>query len=65
MTRRSYVRFVLVGVALIVVGLALGRGRGDEESLINTTSAILLTVGFLAVVVFAALELIGRARNRS
>jgi hypothetical protein len=65
MTRRSYVPFILTAVALLVVGLALGKGRGDEDSLINTTSAFLLTIGFLGVLVFAALEVVGRARHRS
>ena len=65
MTRRSYLRFILTGVTLLVVGLALGKDRGDEESLVNTTSAVLLTIGFLGVVVFAVLELVGRARKGS
>jgi hypothetical protein len=45
-------------------GLALGKGRGDEDSLVNHTSAVLLTIGFLGVVVFAVVELVARARNR-
>ena len=65
MSRRSYLRFIIGAVALLVVGLALGKDRGGEESLANTTSAILLTIGFLGVVVFSALELVGRARSRS
>jgi hypothetical protein len=65
MTRRSYLRFILACVAVLVVGLALGKGRGDEESLVNTSSAVLLTVGFLGVVVFAVLEVVSRARNRT
>jgi hypothetical protein len=64
MSRRSYVPFILTGVALLVVGLALGKGRGDEDSLVNHTSAVLLTIGFLGVVVFAVVELVARARNR-
>ena len=54
MSRRSYVPFIVGAVALLVVGLALGKDRGGEESLINTTSAVLLTIGFLGVVVFSA-----------
>jgi uncharacterized membrane protein YqaE (UPF0057 family) len=65
MSRRSYFPFILTAVALLVVGLALGKGRGDEDSLINTTSAVLLTIGFLGVLVFAVLEVAGRARHRS
>jgi hypothetical protein len=65
MSRRSYVPFILSAVALLLVGLALGKGRGDEVSLINTTSAVLLTIGFVGVLVFAALEVVGRARRRS
>jgi ABC-type spermidine/putrescine transport system permease subunit II len=64
MSRRSYVPYVITGVAVLVVGLALGRGRGDEASLINSTSQVLLTVGFIVVVVAAVLELVGRAKNR-
>jgi hypothetical protein len=65
MTRRSYLRFILACVAVLVAGLALGKSRGDEESLVNTSSAVLLTVGFLGVVVFAVLEIVSRARNRT
>jgi hypothetical protein len=65
MSRRSYVPFILSAVALLLVGLALGKGRGDEVSLINTTSAVLLTIGFVGVLVFAVLEVVGRARRRS
>jgi hypothetical protein len=65
MSRRSYVPFILTAIALLVVGLALGKDRGDEVSLINTTSAVLLTIGFLGVLVFAVLEVVGRARRRS
>ena len=64
MSRRSYVPFIVGAVALLVIGLALGKDRGGEESLLNTTSAVLLTIGFLGVVVFSAVELVGRARNR-
>jgi hypothetical protein len=65
MSRRSYVPFILTGVALLIVGLGLGKGRGDEDSLVNHTSAVMLTIGFLGVVVFSALEVVGRTRNRS
>ena len=65
MSRRSYVPFIVTAVILLIVGLALGKDRGGEESLINTTSAVLLTIGFLGVVVFSVLELAGRARNRT
>lgn len=65
MSRRSYLPFIVGAVALLVVGLALGKDRGGEESLVNTTSAVLLTIGVLGVVVFSAIELVGRARNRS
>ena len=64
MSRRSYVPFIVGAVALLVVGLALGKDRGGEESLLNITSAVLLTIGFVGVVVFCAVELVGRARNR-
>lgn len=65
MNRRSYVPFIIVGIMVLVVGLALGKGRGEEDSLVNTTSAVLLTVGFLGVVLFAVLEVVGRVRNRT
>ena len=65
MNRRSYVPFIIAGVVTLVIGLVLGKGRGDEDSLINTTSAVLLTVGFLAVVLFAVIEIVGRVRSRA
>ena len=64
MTRRSHVPFIITGVAVLVGGLALGRGRGDEESLVNSASKLLLTVGFLLVLGTVVLELVGRARSR-
>jgi hypothetical protein len=64
MTRRSHVPVIIAGVAVLVVGMALGKGRGDEASLVNSTSKVLLTVGFLLVVITVVLELVGRARNR-
>jgi hypothetical protein len=63
MKRRLYLRFTLIGVFVVIVGLALGKGRGDEDSLVNDVSAVLLTVGVVTVVVFAVLELVRRARN--
>ncbi len=65
MSRRSYVPFIITCVAVLAIGLALGKGRGDEDSVVNTTSAVLLTIGFLGVVVSAALELVSRARHGS
>lgn len=65
MTRRSYVPLLAIGIAIAVVGLVLGKGRGDEETTINTVSAILLTLGFVVVLSAAALELVGRLRHRT
>lgn len=65
MSRRSYVPFIIACVAVVIIGLALGKDRGDETSLINSVSQLVLTVGFLGVVVTATLELVGRARTQS
>ena len=65
MSRRSYVRYVVAGVVMLAVGLVLGKDRGNETSFLNTVSAVLLTVGFLVVVVATVLEVIGRARHRA
>ena len=64
MSRRTHVPFIIAGVAVLVGGLALGRGRGDEESLVNSASKLLLTVGLLLVLGTVVLELVGRARSR-
>ena len=64
--RRSYVRFIVVAIAVLIVGLALGAGRSaDDASVVNTASKVLLAVGFLGLVATAALEVIGRVRHRS
>ncbi len=65
MSRRSYVPYVITGVAVLLVALALGKDRGDEASLINSASKLLLTIGLLVVVVASVLEFVGRAKNRS
>lgn len=42
---------LLAGVLAFVVGLVLGKDQGDAETARNTISAILLTLGFIVVVV--------------
>jgi hypothetical protein len=64
-TRRSYVPLIAVGIAVVVVGLVLGEGRGDDDTVINTVSAVLLTLGVLVVLAGAAIELVGRLRRRA
>ena len=65
---RSYVRYLVGAVVVFAVGLAIGASQGDDPTVLNTVSKVLLTVGFLAIVITGALQLITRvrvARSRS
>ncbi len=63
--RRSYVPFIAISAVLFVAGLVLGAGKSAEDtSAANTASKFLLAVGLLALIVTAALELVGRTRVR-
>lgn len=65
MHRRSYVPFIAVSAILFVAGLALGAGKSSEDtSAANTASKFLLTIGLLALVVSAVLELLSHFRAR-
>lgn len=55
---------LLIGLVAFVVGLALGKDQGDAETTRNTFSAILLTIGFIIVVVSLVIVAIRKARLR-
>ena len=59
---RSYVRYLVGAIVVFAVGLAIGASQGDDPTFLNTVSKVLLTVGFLAIVVTGALQLITRVR---
>ena len=42
---------IVVGALALVVGLILGKGQGHAHSASNVASMVLLTVGFLAIVI--------------
>jgi uncharacterized membrane protein YdjX (TVP38/TMEM64 family) len=58
----SYKPFIIAAVATFVVGLAIGGWQGDKETVLNSVSALLLTVGVLALVVTLVLEFVRRRR---
>ncbi|HEX2738772.1 MAG TPA: hypothetical protein VHP57_11635 [Acidimicrobiia bacterium] len=62
--QRSYVPFIIAAVLTFVIGLAIGGTQGGDKTVLNTISAILLTVGALAVVVTVGLEVVRRVRMR-
>jgi membrane protein DedA with SNARE-associated domain len=67
-TARSYVRYLVGAIVVVAVGLAIGYSQGDDPTFLNSVSKVLLTVGFLAVIITGALQLITRvraARSRS
>jgi hypothetical protein len=59
---RSYVRYLVIAIVVLVLGLAIGYLQGDDPTFLNSVSKVLLTVGFLAVVVTGALQLVTRVR---
>ena len=64
---RSYVRYLVGAIVVFALGLAIGYSQGDDPTFLDSVSKVLLTVGFLAVIVTGALQLISRvrvARNR-
>jgi hypothetical protein len=61
-TARSYVRYLVGAIVVFAIGLALGFSQGDDPTFLNSVSKVLLTVGFLAVVITGALQLITRVR---
>lgn len=61
----SPTRLALIGGGLaFLLGLALGKDQGDAETVRNTASAILLTLGFLVVVVTVVLATVRKLRTR-
>jgi hypothetical protein len=59
---RSCVRYLVVAIVVFALGLAIGYSQGDDPTYLNSVSKILLTVGFLAVIITGTLELITRVR---
>jgi membrane protein DedA with SNARE-associated domain len=59
---RSYVPYLVGAIVVFAVGLAIGYSQGDDPTFLNSVSKVLLTVGFLAVIVTGALQLISRVR---
>lgn len=55
---------LLIGLVAFVVGLALGKDQGDAETTRNTFSAILLTIGFIVVVVSLVIVAVKKVRLR-
>jgi membrane protein DedA with SNARE-associated domain len=59
---RSYVPYLVGAIVVFALGLAIGYSQGDDPTFLNSVSKVLLTVGFLAVIVTGALQLISRVR---
>jgi hypothetical protein len=59
---RSHVRYLVAALVVFALGLAIGYSQGDDPTFLNSVSKVLLTVGFLAVIVTGALQLISRVR---
>jgi ABC-type nitrate/sulfonate/bicarbonate transport system permease component len=59
---RSYVRHIVAAIVTFAVGLAIGAWQGNAETVLNEVSAVLLTVGVIAIVVVSVLELLRRRR---
>ncbi len=55
---------LIAGAIAFLLGLALGKDQGDAETARNTASAILLTLGFLVVVVTVVLATVRKLRTR-
>jgi hypothetical protein len=52
-------------VVTFIVGLAIGGTPGNDETVLNTVSAVLLTVGAIAFVATMVLELLRRRKLAS
>jgi membrane protein DedA with SNARE-associated domain len=59
---RSYVPYLVGAIVVFAVGLAIGYSQGDDPTFLNSVSKVLLTVGFLAVIITGVLQLITRVR---
>ena len=51
---RSYVPYLVGAIVVFALGLAVGYSQGDDPTILNSVSKVLLTVGFLAVIVTGA-----------
>jgi hypothetical protein len=60
---RSYLRLVGLGVVVFVIGLGIGGTQGQRETVLNTVSAVLLTLGVLVVVVALILGFVRRTKR--
>ena len=58
----SYVRYLVGAIVVFALGLAIGYSQGDDPTVLNSVSKVLLTVGFLGVIVTGAVLLITRVR---
>ncbi|MCU1462826.1 MAG: hypothetical protein JWO37_2901 [Acidimicrobiales bacterium] len=61
--KHSYVRFIIAAAVVFVVGLAIGGWQGSAKTVLNSVSAILLTVGALGVIALSGLEIVRRTRH--
>jgi hypothetical protein len=59
---RSYVPYLVGAIVVFALGLAIGYSQGDDPTFLNSVSKVLLAVGFFAVIISGALQLITRAR---
>lgn len=59
---RSYMPFIVAAVVTFIVGLAIGAWQGNDETVLNKVSALLLTVGVLAFVVTSVIEVLRRRK---
>jgi ribose/xylose/arabinose/galactoside ABC-type transport system permease subunit len=59
---RSYVPFIVAALVTFIVGLAIGAWQGNDETVLNKVSALLLTVGVLAFVTTVVIEVLRRRK---
>ena len=59
---RSHLRLIVVGIVTFLVGLGIGGTQGNRQTVLNTVSAILLTLGALVTLVALVFQLVRRAR---
>jgi len=62
---RTLLPLIAASAGVLIVGLAIGAGRGsDDTSVLNTASKLLLTVGLVAFVGSCIAEAVRRRRSR-
>ena len=59
---QSYKPFIVAAVLMFVAGLAIGGWQGNDKTVLNSVSALLLTVGVLAFAATLVLEVVRRRR---